>query len=216
MTSTAEAWVNHLRQHMAQGRVLFHGSGHSIDAFTEESIGRGQDANAALGVHLAEYPDHAGEYAEASAEFDPTARLAQVYVVVVPARAPTQELNEFFAFFGEPDSGIPGQLEPLAAKSSGHFAAERQRLLAAGHDLVDYEDGEQVIAVALNPADVILIGTFPADQAMDVREVMEVMEATGDCPAHQRLAAIAPWIEAWRSTPKPSTPKNPPRARNRP
>ena len=68
------------------------------------------------------------------------------------------------------------------------FAALRQELRARGHDTVDYEDGEQVITVALNPEDLTVVARLTPAQAEEVGEVFHSWEDPFDASA--RLAAV--------------------------
>lgn len=182
---------------------MFHGTAHDFETFTEDSIGKGADANCALGVHLAEYPDVAGEYAEVHSKRDEGATAARVLVVALPANKPTNDLNDFFKFFGEPDAGIPGRIPAIAAKDHDAFRRERQELLRAGFDVVDYEDGEQVISVSLNPKDMVIVGSLTPSAALIAREAIEALPDMFDAQA--RLAAIEGLPEGWcpRSLPLP-------------
>lgn len=188
MTAPHDAWLTHLQQRWpdTEFRIMFHGTAHGFDAFTEDSIGQGGDANSALGVHLAEWPHTAGEYAEANTQRDTAGTKGRVLVVALAAYRPSQDLNDFFLFFGEPDEARPG-LAALEAKDHAHFARERQRLIAAGHDVVDYEDGEQVISVALNPADLVIVGELTPEVACELFERMEGLEDSFDPAARLRL-----------------------------
>lgn len=183
-------------------RLMFHGTAHAFEVFSEQSIGKGADANSALGIHLAEFSEPASEYAQASAEHDREGAIARVLVVALPARFPSRDLNNFFKFFGEADAGISGVMDALDAKDHTHFAAERQRLLALGHDVVDYEDGEQVIAVALNPADLVIVGELTPEAAEHLHTAIDALPDPFAAPA--RLAAIEALSVGW--TPSNSTP----------
>lgn len=202
---TSADWVSHLHQRWpdTEWRLMFHGTGHAFERFSEASIGRGRDANAALGVHLAEYPEAAAEYAEASVQDDQDGQHARVLVVALPARHPTQELNDFFKFFGEADAGVPGKVDPLDAKDATHFRQERARLRAAGHDVVDYEDGEQVITVALDPADLVIVGSLTPEAAFALRDAMENLADMFDAPA--RLTLLDTLATGWTPSEPPLT-----------
>lgn len=203
MTGTfASTWLARLQARWPHNecRILFHGTAHTFEAFTEDSIGRGSDANSALGIHLAEWAHAAAEYAETSAERDADGAVGRVLVVALPALHPTGELNDFFRFFGEPDDARDGA-PALEAQDHAHFARERQRLIAAGHDVVDYEDGEQVISVALNPNDLMIVGELNPAVAESLFEQIEAMEDPFDPAA--RLQLLAALDEGWTPWPVP-------------
>lgn len=146
-------------------RVMFHGTCRRFDAFTEESIGKGGDDNSSLGVHLAEFPDTAAEYADAGhlrGEGEAT-----VLVVLVPARH-AFEVRHYETFFGFNEEGNP---DPNVGHAG--FARWRQQLLAQGHDAVDYEDGEGCITVALDPASLQIVGRMDVKDAFALREAMD-------------------------------------------
>lgn len=191
-------------------RILFHGTGHDVPAFTEESIGRGADANAALGVHLAEFPDVAADYAVDSAASDATARRPRVLIVALPARHPHPEWDSS-VFFGLEDPGIPGQTDPIAAWTSADFVRWRQQLRERGHDAIDYEDGDQVITVALDPADAVILGEMTVEAARAFREVMDEEDVSFEGAA--RLERLATWTDlTWRPVPDSLQPRSPGRA----
>lgn len=160
-------------------RVMFHGTCWRFDAFTEDSIGKGGDDNSSLGVHFAEFPDAAGEYAEAGIhrhEGD-----GEVLVVLVPARN-AFEVRDYEAFFGFNEQGDP---DP----GFGHagFARWRQELLSQGHDVVDYEDGEGCITVALDPSCLRIVGRMSVDEALVLREAMDELDDAFDPAARIAL-----------------------------
>lgn len=186
-------------------RLMFHGTAHAFDNFSEASVGRGSDANSALGVHLAEWPGAAAEYADASVSGDSEAAAPRVLVVALPAYSPTNELDDFFKFFGEPDDGIPGVMEALPARDHEHFRQERQRLLAAGHDVVDYEDGEQVISVALDPSPLVIVGRLSVEAARSIEEAMSRLPDAFD--ARARLALLEKMGSGWSPSALPAIPR---------
>jgi hypothetical protein len=189
-------WLTHLTAHgfTDQSRLLFHGTGHAVPAFGEAFIGQGADANSALGVHLAEFPEAAAEYATASQTRDAGATGARVLVVALKSQSPDPVHWDFFRFFGEPDDGLP-------ARDHAHFRAERARLRAEGHDVVDYEDGEQVITVALDPADLIVLGELTVEAAEALADPVRALADPFDPRARLTLIAASP---GWTPRPVPT------------
>ena len=160
-------------------RVMFHGTCRRFEAFTEDSIGKGGDDNSALGVHFAEFPDAAGEYAEAGAGRGEG--NAEILVVLVPARN-ALEVRDYYTFFGFTEEG-----DPDPAFGHAGFARWRQELLAQGHDAVDFEDGEGCITVALNPPDLQIVGRMDVDEAIALREAMDELDDAFDPAARIAL-----------------------------
>ena len=161
-------------------RVLFHGTCREFKTFGEDSIGQGGDDNSALGVHFAEFPQHAADYAKGGAmrsEGDP-----QILIVLVPAHAPIEE-RDYYRFFGFDAEGNPDQ-----AFGKPGFARWRQELLEQGHDVVDYEDGEGPITVALDPSTLQIVGSMTIDEAHALGERLD-LEDDQFCPA-RRIAVI--------------------------
>lgn len=187
-----------LDEHLAQQaiaedwRVMFHGTCRRFDAFTEESIGKGGDDNSSLGVHFAEFPDAAGEYAEAGMLRNEG--QGEVLVVLVPARH-AHEVRDYEAFFG-----FNGEGDPDPDFGPAGFARWRQELLAQGHDVVDYEDGEGCITVALNPADLRIVGRLDVDEALALRESMDELDEVFDPAA--RIALLRALAEPAARSPR--------------
>lgn len=163
-------------------RVMFHGTSQSFEEFDESlSIGRGRDENSSLGIHFAEFPDDAGEYAQVSHERGEGA-TATVLAVVMAAHDPYLE-TDYYRFFGFNEEGDP---DPDFGKRG--FSQWRQELLAESYDVVDYEDGEGCITVALNPADLFIVGRMDAAKAMELGETIRNLD---DCfDPIQRIEAM--------------------------
>lgn len=140
-------------------RLLFHGTSRAFDEFSEDWIGKGGDANSALGVHLAEWPADSAEYAEISLSCEEGSN-AHVLAVLCPAQNPKIEFN-YFSFFGFSD-------EEGQELDHAHFHRLRQSLITEGHDILDYEDGEQVICVALSPEPLKIIARLTPDEAIEL------------------------------------------------
>ena len=101
-------------------RIMFHGTCRRFEAFTEDSIGKGGDDNSSLGVHFAEFPDAAAEYAEAGMLRNEG--QGEVLVVLVPARH-AHEVRDYEAFFG-----FNGEGDPDPDFGPAGFARWRQEL----------------------------------------------------------------------------------------
>lgn len=147
-------------------RIMFHGTCRGIAQFDEQSIGKGGDDNSALGVHLSPWPDQAAEYAQMSvSDGEP-----RVLVVLAPARSPIDE-HRYDRFFGLDDQD--GR-DPEFGKAG--FAGWRRELLALGHDMMDYEDGDGPISVCLVPDVLVVAGSMGLDEAHALRERLDEME----------------------------------------
>lgn len=136
-------------------RLLFHGTANDFDSFSA-SWSPGGDCNSALGTHFSEFPGEALEYAQTSFERGEGARPI-VMVAAVPALNP-YGMTDYFEFFGYDDDG--GQL-----MNHEGFSQKRDNLLRIGHDIIDYEDGEGVISVALRPENVTILAKLSPEQA---------------------------------------------------
>lgn len=151
-------------------KILFHGTSHRFAAFSEDFIGVGGDANSALGVHLAEWPESAAEYAESSQDRDRRAQSACVLVVEAEVSNSFQGFD-YYEFFGLDDQG-----NQVASRQA--FAQIRQDLLDEGFDTIEYEDGEQQIVVILEPSNTNIIARLTVDEAYRLSEIL----SAGDEP----------------------------------
>ena len=174
-------------------RVMFHGTCKQVEAFSEALIGRGSDDNSALGVHLTDYAHHAAEYAQIGS--DHGEGDGSVLVVLAPAHNPFVE-SDYDRFFGLNEEGSP---DPGFGRAG--FARMRAELITQGHDIVDYEDGNGPISVALDPSKLLIVGRMNMDEAVELGEKMDALEDFFSTPA--RLAFLRENI----SLPAPRRPR---------
>jgi hypothetical protein len=145
-------------------RILFHGTSQDIEAFSEHAVGQGGDDNSALGVHLTDHAHHAAEYAQMGDG------EGVVLIVMTPGKSPFT-VSDHDLFFGLGEDGSP---DPNFGRAG--FSEWRQELLSQGHDVVDYEDGNGPITVALDPAKLLVVGRLSVDKAIELGEMMDVLE----------------------------------------
>lgn len=167
-------------------RIMFHGTASLVDTFSHHRIGKGGDDNSALGLHLAEFPSCAADFA-GTAEFH-NEGVGGVLVVLVPAQNP-YEITSYETFFGFDENGNPD-----AKMGKAGFEALRIKLLQDGYDIVDYEDGEMgAVSVVLDPTQVQVLGSLTVEQAYEVDEVLSGLGDTLDTKNKiQALRAVLP------------------------
>ena len=90
--------------------------------------------------------------------------------------------------------------DPDPAFGHAGFARWRQELLAQGHDAVDFEGGEGCITVALNPADLRIVGRLNLDEALALRESMDELDEVFDPAA--RIALLRALAEPAARSPR--------------
>ena len=142
---------------------LFHGTSHAFDAFAEEYVGAGGDANSALGVHLIESPSVASDYAGLSAQGDVGANASRVLVAEVSV-AKVLVVSLIDDFFG----AVEG--EPFKVKQD--FANLRTRLRAEGYDAVTIDVGDDTAGtwVILNPKLIRVVGRLSISEASEAED----------------------------------------------
>lgn len=155
-------------------QIAFHGTATRTRAFTNERIGFGADANSALGLFLTELPESAVEYADmavASSEgHEPI-----IYAVAYPARK-TYRFASHEAFYG-----LDGE--------TTDFTVFRHQLINQGFDSAEFESGEDVIRICLNPDQALIIAEIGSEQALTLEQ------AKFDSPMILELLARHGWLD---------------------
>jgi hypothetical protein len=136
-------------------RILFHGTAHNINAFTEDSIGKGTEPNAALGVHTADDPIAASGYAELAKMVDKNAQEATVLVIeyLSTNQAYIHDADDFYGTYDD------------ETNTHTHFAELRRDHIEDGIDLIDFEGGEDTITTLLIPTNIKIIDRLSIEEA---------------------------------------------------
>ena len=176
--------VKRWKERSARTITLYHGTAHRFDGFSEASIGRGEEGNAALGVHLTGNLALAANYAELAMQ-DRGAVEPQILVVEVPI-AKAMAVYDRGQFFGiNHDAGV--------WRSKEDFAEVRRSLMAQGYDAVttDVDEDNDIhdTWVILDPARIAVVGVMTVAEAK-ARADAEA-EAEVDCGAPPKYAGIA-------------------------
>lgn len=182
-------------------RIMFHGTGAILDAFSEASLGLGSDPNSALGVHLAEFPSSAAEFAEIATSYQEG--QGTVLVVLLPVRR-AYTIHTYEEFFGLDEDGDP-QLDKTG------FSRMREDLISQGYDLLEYEDGEMgAVSVALFPHDLTVVGSLTLSQAYELSTRLE--QSSDPFCLSERVSHLCDMYKQSRSnqtTPAPVQPRRP-------
>lgn len=139
--------------------TLYRGTAFEFPAFDEDSIGRGADANSALGVCLTEEPADAAEYAREAAKHP---NAGEPFVLIVEAEVTrTMIVSSADQFFGmDHERGIQ-------MCDQGDFAVAAKRLKEQGFDSVvadEIGDGTGTWIV-FDPARLTITGYMLPDEA---------------------------------------------------
>ena len=181
-------------------RVVFHGTNVAFGRFDlTHAVPEGNDANGALGIHTAEFPAEAIDYAETMT----SRRGGQPRILVLKAITRNPKIFGHEEFFGVDEDGND-------VMDAAGFAALRKQLLAEGVDSIEFEDPPEVICVVLDPANVEIVAALTPEAAADVHNRMVKLENQTDDAARLRIVEavmqkhdIAPFIVE-EDAPKPN------------
>jgi hypothetical protein len=141
--------------------ILYHGtSGDEFTHFDESSIGRGGDANSALGVHCTEHPAVAAGYADLGTSSDKPQKSRILILEVDLSRV--KLTNSPVDFYGWSD-----QLRKT--RTHADYSSLRVRLQSAGFqalvtDQIGEDDGTWVI---FDPSNIQIIGTMSFEEGFE-------------------------------------------------
>ena len=170
--------------------ILFHGTGSNMTSFISDAQ-FGGDRNSALGTHFSHSPRVAAEYAEMSADAE---NEPCVLVSIVPATN-IFHMTDGCDFFGIDERGD-------YEREHSHFQEMRKRLVSEGFDMVEFEDGEQVIAVSLVPEQARIIARLDISTAYDLDEsISEIYSESSKIKALEKT--LSKRTEGFKKSPSP-------------
>jgi hypothetical protein len=147
--------------------TLYHGTRHpSLSSFRSSEVGRGGDANSALGVFLCEAAASAVEYADPDFHNGIKALSGDGRVLVV-------EVDVSNCFIVDRISDFLG-IDEWGERERTHedFAAARERLLEKGHDCIATDSIDELdgIWVVLDPSRTRVVGCLDVETASTMEE----------------------------------------------
>lgn len=143
-------------------RVLFHGTSHDVECFSDVSVGVGSDPNSALGVHTTDFPESAANYAELSKALDVDSK-DPIVLVIRYLSAGQAYIDNYDEFYGTYDD---------ETNNKAHFEQLRRDHIEGGVDLIDYEGGEAPITTLLKPDKMTIIDKLTVKQARLLSEYL--------------------------------------------
>lgn len=135
--------------------IAFHGTTEKIEKFNEDSIGKGFDANSALGVHASFSPSYASEYASLRETLNN--KKGYVYILYIK--------YDDYDYIESNDDFYGNEFE--GTKTKEHFNEKRNEYLKNGIDLVLFDIEESILTI-LNPKKIKIIGKLDINKALEL------------------------------------------------